>query len=698
MATLIGVAFVGFVQFAEPDHVYASGNGTFTSNITASAQQVNMVGQSAVAQYWADEVIQSTATTLNAGSVQTGIWMSTQTDKYYGLQRTALGFEISGFSENWTPTAARIYIKTNAKSDNTGVVAYYAFFRMANTNTTVETSDFDEAYNYAGAGLSDRVSSTIKYSDISASGWNTFTILSPDLEWISTPDANGYVWLQLATLHDMTNAQPTPWGSTKIQTVSFDTSATGEDIRLEIDYSGDVPTRTIVYGANDAFTGSATGNETTDNITWGSPRAGYADEGLLLQINGDAGALLDLDLMDSAGTTLRTQSAQIGDSGQWDFYYKLPDDYYGFVRLVENNSGVYSTWGYQMPEPDGDQIGNYVYAVSTEYPQYEYAFNRYLTYENDMFVLHWKTNVQAGEESTHSLKVWGNGDNVTQEHFNQTLEWINDNYWYANASNKYLSAWRYMIMTPNVEGTGFEDYDGLVYDIDVDYGSTTAGFLQAVIVDDTVGTVLADSHSCYWYIPTVQDGIIFNLNRSSYSASEAIAIQVQVGQACRAKTYLPSLLIEMLDESDDVLTSYSGGYNYGLNAYEVEAPATNGNYRIRFTFSGDPSWSYIHDELFSVGVAAPLTGGLVDNVSNWLSNMGMDNSVGWWVVLIVGMVLLFLVAYDSNILRVVLPLLFMGLMIVWGKIDIVIVILLIMGAGFTAWRLFRKQTGGSDEG
>lgn len=687
-------SFMAGVLVFDTDPVFASGNATFTANITSNNYQRVMDGQDSVAQYWSQEVTQSTYDETHNG-MQCGIWGTSQTDKYFDLKRGIVGFDISAFPEGVDVLGARIYMKSNVEQQNADYNPYYAFYKMYNGDNVINAGDFDEAYNFAGAGVSDRATVGYYQDSIVGNTWYEFTVLESDLEWISEPDANGMVWLQFASMHDMTNAQPVPWKQYGITFWTWKDFNTSDDIRLEIDYVQGTPEREIIYDPNDPFTGNVTGSETTDNITWGSPRAGYADEGVLLQLNGDAGAYLDLDLVDNTGTVLKEQTGQIGDSGQWDFYYKLPDDYYGFVRLFENNSGVVSEWGYQMPEPDADQQSGLVYAVNTDYPQYNFLFSNYVKYENGVGALHWKTNVQAGEEADHSLDIWGNGDNVTQEHFNQTLEWLNDNYWHANADNKYLSAWRYFIFTPNVEGSGFNDYDGMIYDLDVDYSSLSAGFLQAVIYDDVGDSVLADSHSCYWYIPTVQDGFVFNLNKSNYKLGEDISIKLNIGQACRVKTYLPSLTIQMIDDTETVLTSYSGGFEYGLNQYVVEAPTLAGTYEIRFIFSGDPSWSYIHDEYFTVAgqQGTSPTGGIIDNVINWIENQGMDTTIGWWVLLLLGMVILFLLAYESKLLRVALPLVYLGLFIVWGKVDTVLIILLALGAGLTLYRLFKGHVG-----
>jgi len=368
---------------------------------------------------------------------------------------------------------------------------------------------------------------------------------------------------------------------------------------------------------------------------------------------------------------------------------------------LETTHNITSDWGYQKPSPDLDQAANTVYAVSTEYPQYEFAFTRYLTYENDAFVLHWKTNIGDGEHADHNLKIWNNTDNESPI-FDNDFEWLNSNYFNANDNNSFLSHWRYMIFTPNIDGPGFNDYDGMIYDLDTNYISSVAGYIHAVVVDTTDNSTLADSHSCYWYIPSEPDGIITGLASTEVAKGGEFIAYVQVGQVCQARDTLPNLNLKVIDEDAAVISQSSESFiEDELNEYVLTAPTVSGQYVVRFTFSGVDTWDYIHDIPFSVGPSRGLTGAdsIIDRLEQWIINAGMDNPVGYWVILLVGMVVLFLLAYKSPILRVVLPLVFLGLMLIWGKVDTWLIVLLALGAGLTLWGIFRRKAhGGGGEG
>ena len=124
-----------------------------------------------------------------------------------------------------------------------------------------------------------------------------------------------------------------------------------------------------------------------------------------------------------------------------------------------------------------------------------------------------------------------------------------------------------------------------------------------------------------------------------------------------------------------------------------------GDYEMRFTFSGDGSWSYIHDVPFTVEGGADLkpAGGLIDIIKNWIVDFGLDNPAGYWLITLIGMVLLFLIAYKSSVIRVALPLVFLGGMMIWEFIDMWLIILLALGAGLTLFGIFRKKTHGGGE-
>ena len=528
--------------------------------------------------------------------------------------------------------------------------------------------------------------------------WEIYDIEHGDWDYIMNDDDGLVPFYFMTNYHYLEYAPEAPPSGIYNNSYDFDNPTGSHPPRLYFDYVADTAERVVNLAGNAATDNTTDGTEVADNITWASPRCAYADDvnGIALWVNGDSGAAIDLDLLDVNNDIVDSDQDSIRTDGKYEYSIDLPNNYYGWVRLVENNFNLVSDWGYVMPAPDEDQLTNTVYAVNTEYPQYDFAFRRYLTYENDLFVLHYKTNMADGEQTDHDLEIWGNSENATPL-TGIDFDWLVDNYFMpCNPDNEYLYHWRYIIMTPNIEGSGFDDRDNLVYNMDQNYGVNTQGFLQAVIIDTTDNSTLADSHSCYWYIPTEPDGLMFRLDKSAYKPTDDITVSLNVGNACQAPDHLPSLRMQIINEAGTSEYTEYQSYSYGSNIYTFEAPVDTGNYEIRFTFSGDGSWDYIHDEPFIVAVTAGLMHGegLQDMIEGWFSDWGLDNDLGYWLALLIGMVVLFLLAYKSPVMRVALPLIYCAIFIVMGWVDRWIIILLAIGAGVFLFSMLRKRVAG----
>jgi len=573
-----------------------------------------------------------------------------------------------------------------------GEVGYFAFFAGAPESAGAGWTQYD-GDNAIDAG-SIRLTGFERHDQLEINEYNRFTLLPDYYDYIITPNWNDRIAMYFSSFHMQYDYAP-EWvtDNTRIWVFWNDYNSAHKP-RLVLTYIADTPEREIVTEDNAAVDETISGLEVADNITWESPRAGYADEGMYFKCNGESGASILLQLKDEPGNVLDTVTDTIRVDGNYDWVVDVPDSWYGWIRVIELNHGLASDWGYQMPKPDADQLANTAYAINTEHPQYDFPFSRYIKYENDIGVIHWKTNVQVGESANHTLQIWGNGDNTTGVYLDKTLEWLNDNYWHANEDNEFLSAWRYFIFTPNIEGGGYEDYDGMIYDLDVNYSVVVAGFLQALIYNESDNSTLADSHSCYWYLPSEQDGFIFLLDSDLYRTGSNIKVTLQIGEACQAREYLPSLKLSIINESGAEISSKYEGYRYGLNQYIIEAPTTSGNYEVRFTFAGDGTWDYIHDEPFAVTTAPPLTSAtdFLDKINIQIENWGMNNPMGHWMIILVIAIVLFVIFIKSPALRVFMPLMAIAGGMIAGWIDAWIIILLALGVGFYLWRTVRGRT------
>lgn len=678
--------------------VFASGNSTVNINSTNTNYDGYFTANPS--DPWANIYHDPTPNATTTGDTAHAVGWTTNTIYtnewvcYHGVY----GFDVSAY-QDYEITDISLEFYVTSKQNDEAETQYYAIYTGDVGDAHVDASDGDNWYP-SGYRISQNV---VDYDDVSTSAWLDFDIQNPETGSMSyvTDDADGKVWFYFMTTNQAQGIAPTWSDLNKTTAITIDAYEGTYKPRLVITYIEDTITRTTQTVTNAPVDTTTDGSEIAESIEWQTPRCAYADEEIYFIIYGDSGADISLELVNSDGDILDTVDDSIRTDGNYDYLVDLPNDTYGFIRLLETTHNLTSTWGYVMPSPDSDQLGNTIFAVSTEYPQYNYDFSRYLTYENDPFVLHFKTNIQSDEHSDHNLILYSNGDSDNNSIiFNQSFEWLNDNYYNSTANQTFMNAWRFIIMTPNIDGSGFEDYDGLIYDLGYNYSSASSGFIQAKILDTTDNSTLANSHSCYWYIPQESDGLIFSLNRSQYTKGEDLNIILQVGSACKATTNLYDLEIKIIDDTGATVETHVESFVEGINEYQYTAPVISGNFEVRFTFSGDCSWSYINDEPFSVKGTLTKTGteSILDNMDNWLDQYGLNTTAGYWMLLLIGMVILFLIAYRDRVMRVALPLLLLGFFMVKQFIDSWLIILLALGAGLALYGIFKRRSGSGSSG
>lgn len=693
-AAVLGV--VGVEGFSNTRlSVQASGVSSMSFNATASTWLELWAPSFGAVDYWSTVVNQDTVgneyETIGAGF----LCSASQADKYRNT-RGMTGWDISGLPGDVEIVSAVVELNLKKNYDTyTGGTVYYGLWGGSPDATTLHANDYNNAYDQSPKqGLTAYKTHASFTDSFAIYEWD---IVDGALEAFTTPDGFGYTWVTLATAHDFIGYEPS---FTLGEASKIEADSTGVKPKLTIYYTEDTPEREVVYPSNAATDNSTTGLEVADNITWGSLRLGYGDEAIYLKVNGESGAVISLELVDGTGAVLAEVEDSVRVDDNYDFVSDLPDAWYGYLRLREINFNLVSSWGYRMPVPDGNQVGNTVYAITPEHPQYNYNYSQYLKQSNTVMAYHWKTNVQSDELDTHSFELWSNADNVTP-YYSKTLEWLTDNYYYGTSANSFMSGWRYILLTPDVIGSGFDNYDGLIINMDKTYSYATSGFLQGVVLDDSGGTVLADAHSCYWYLPDEAAGLILSMNKNNYQQSEIMKVTVSIGAPGKVTSNLPTLSLQILDSAGNVKGVTGGTVIDGVNEFDLMVPATIGDYELRYTFAGDGSWSYIHDRAFVVsaeggvgGVTVTELTGLGAKIKTTMVSFGLDNPVGHWVVILILSVILFIVFYKSSVMRVVGPLLVIAIAMVMGWVDTWIVILLALGAGFTLWRTFRKSAVG----
>lgn len=657
-------------------------------------------GNSSETGAWTNDAHDNSVTWVDNTGVMVVGYQQAVSGTAWVIQQSILGIDISSYDDSIVPQDIYLNLYCTAENHDTGEPIYFALYQgTPGLDATVDSDDWDSAIDDFGA---QRISLIVDKADTSTSTWVEFHIQTDWYDYATTPDANGYVWFYLASTYHMLDYAPNV-GSDGFTNLSFQDKGGGaNDPELVIEYIEDVTDRDIVHHVNgDDYAGALTGNEACDNLTWQSSRCGWSDKGLEVLAHGDPGANVTIQLVNVSGSVLDEISDDIKVDGLLGWYTDLPDNFDGFVRFQETQHNVFSEWGYQAAKPSSTMQANTVYARYTEHPQYNKPFNDYVVDENEVMRIIWQTNVQAAETDNYSLRLWANGDNVTGEKLNITLSDLADTYYKCSDNNTFQAAYCYMFISPNITSSGFNDYDGLIYDLSMSYTASNTGFVQAVIFGDVENEILADAHSCYWYLSSPSQGIIMDTNKSRYSAGDDVQALVTIGGDCQVELNQNYLECDIIYLDDSTYTFSTGNVTIreGLNTVTLQAPAYAEDYEVRFVFSAeDITWQYIHDVEISV-----YTGGVIDvgeigesigdRINNLLAQWGMDNDSGHIIWILIVMVLLFLIAYKHEMLRVVFPMVALAVGIAIGWVDIWLIILLAAGVGFSVYKFLKGRKG-----
>lgn len=637
-------------------------------------------------------------------------WQSrTSPEGDFKLQEGIVGFDVTDLPDDAVIISARVLLYADARA-NTSVdwTAHFALYSTYPAGATLIDADWGSAYQFGN-----RLSGPESYSDISLGVYTNFYLydyLTNDWEYLRG-DENDVAWFTVMTTNHALNLEPS-WESYKSIYIQWDKNAVpnGQAPRLMIEYVGEPAPRAGAVVDNDATDNTTDGTEVCDNVTWHSPRCAYADDiytvdsadvsGVLFYCSGESGAVLDLSLVNQAGTELYSHTDSIRVDGEYFWGIDVSNSTDSLVRVIENNTGVSSEWGYISPSPGNDQPSVSIMAKDTDYPHYLRNFSDFVVYKDELAFLHYKTNIDGETElPLFSLRFWYLGRSGN-EIYNETLADLATNYFKNDADNNVLLHWRYVVFTPDA-GSGFEDYDGLIIDLDQGYKSSTSGFYQGLIYSDNTTEELTVHHSGHWYLDNAIKGITSGLDLTTYAVLTIPTLTVGVGDASRARDYLNIIYLYIIDDDDDVVWSDADSLSGSTNTYYLGAVATPGEYVVRFILAdGGTTFTYSHDIPFTVGISPGGVPGVDVAESIWdrfmatLSDWGLDNPIGQWLIMLVLMFIAFMVFHKSETMRVAMPMLIMGVFIVAGWVDTWVIILLALGAGFTLWNLFRKKVSG----
>lgn len=141
-------------------------------------------------------------------------------------------------------------------------------------------------------------------------------------------------------------------------------------------------------------------------------------------------------------------------------------------------------------------------------------------------------------------------------------------------------------------------------------------------------------------------------------------------------------------ESDEVVTHMTYELKYG-KSYEYRIKGVNETGTAYGTILTSVFKAPDDTDLPDTPQTAPWT--MLDSL---LALWGMDNDAGHWLIILAAMIITFVIAVRSEVLRVVLPLMCFGAGIAIGWLDLWLVSLLAFGAGLTLYSILRGKIQG----
>lgn len=628
-----------------------------------------------------------------------------------GIKLDLLGFTMPSIPEGAKVTGARIEVYCESKQNELPwSLVYFSAFKVQPGVDGITQDDMNKMYLQGTGGTGDRISKLVDYNDITVDEWISFEIiesLHEGLEYIQTAGDLNKIWVCLATTNHGYNFYPLPPGGTCNMDVYWSSkdNATNQP-RLVVTYAEPAAERVINVGENAAVDTSISGDEVLEIIEWGSPRAAFNDESIYYIFYGDSGANVTASMVDSAGVVLDSVTDAIRVDGIFHWETEVSNSYTGWIRAVDN-SGIVSTWGRVENYPSATQELLTTSAVSTEQPQYDYAFKNYMVYENNQMIIYWQTNLEIGDMPDYYLKILAGGDS-DKILFVSSFDDLIDDYYSVNwTDNRYLAHWRYMIFSPRITRSGYNIYDGMIHDIGRTYMYDYTGFWTADIQSSANETIV-DIHSSYFYLNNIAQGVAITIDGKNYDKGQDINIVIEVGEHSKVAERLKNLEIEILDSTEVLIRSEQNFVRVGTNNLNIVAPEVEGNYKLRFHFYDTTlveNYEYSKQLSFGVGEGyvddAEPGVGKVPGFGDWqemlaglLERWGLDNEAGHWLILLILAVIIAFAFRKMPTVATFLIILLMigGFVLEWFNPWFVVILCLGAGVYIYSWIKRGKKT------
>lgn len=679
--------------------------GQVTIKVALAAGETTSEYTSDLGDYWGsayeEEWIDAANSPQSHTSTTSEVGWSSNADKDWRVKASAVGFDISAIPAGSTILSATVLLRCDAKA-NTGSWSeqYYALYTMD-----------EPVHNSAGLLTIDytRLSSVERYSDWGAGDWVQFDLMLPGWqEWIDSPKADGRIWFYIATTNHGLLYEPDPKETTKEMYMRFYAQGTGSAPKISITYLAPPAERitAIDIPENEATTTSLPTGNITD-VSWITPRSAYADEAIGFDISGDAGTPIDCSLKDKDGNALFETTDSVRTNGHYYFTASVETDTSNFARCVVTQSSTTvitnSYWGYIAPSPGATMEINTTSCYDTDLTHYDYEISTFVLSPQELMKVHWYTNIDGSSElADYDLEIHHQGYS-TDAIFSENLSYLKDNYWLNTDNNSDVLHIRFMLFCMDGSVSGFNDYDGMIYSLNQTMSGDTYGFYVPTVLDGDTSEELTTPYDAYWYVPKPSDAVLMSMVHTEYPDGGYPSVDISSGALGGVLSDLNLVELKVIPNIGDTATVADDSLYTTPQRIESEYEyVTSGNYVLRVELhQGQCSFRYIRDMSFIVGETEdePGTGEqVIKNFQDWIEEFlyrfGLNNDMGHWIVIIFAMACLFLATYKSPVIRVVLPLMVLGVAIVAKWLDIWIIVLLAMGAGLTIWGILRRRMSG----
>ena len=584
--------------------------------------------------------------------------------------------------------------------------SYFSIYRTYPMDSTIQNTDWSVAYNGGRVMLFSPKKFNWFSSAYAYYTWQMYSGYYSSLR--GTANSDNRVYFTFASMRRMLNAAPAHYANAPLLLIESPSGVSAP--HLIVKYVPSPATRTVYVDTNAAVNPAPSGLEVANNITWGSPRCAYADETIYFKVYGESGANITLKCVGSDGTLLAAQTGSVRIDGVYNWSFTVPASYNGWIRAYEQNYGLYSTWGYidRAPSPTMQNLTTYAY--DTAYPQYDNPFSYYTVWKDGLMFVYWATNVESAELEYYALALWVSGNSTYGTMFGGNLSWFADYYYSINkTANRYLAANRYAIFCPQIVSSGFNNADGLVYNLNKEYDLSSCGFIVPVVYNNSTGEVITTCHTAYYYLQDwVIDGIKINVD-STTAANGIVAVNIYCGKYSMIPDRLSTLTVQLIDNLGYVYSTAYGSVMVGSNIAGLQAPENGGSFQIRCTFSSasSPYYSLILDTPITITggtTPAPPTSGTGTGppgsaIGDWtgrvkalIKQYGMDNEAGHWLLIILLCALWVWLLRKSPVAMTGMIVLTIGGGLIFQWLNPWFYALLILGAAITIFGLFKRKT------